>query len=285
MQKSHLMVVEFLIAIGVLGLMGRVWLWRRRRVVNLHGVPRIEPRILRTIPHEPRSHTQGLFFREGELWESTGLHGRSSLRQVDRNSGKVIRTIKVPEKYYAEGAAFLGDRIVQLTWRNGVALIYDVETLGVIDRYTYKGEGWGLASDGQRFYMTDGSHWLTYRDEKLDIIRRMPVKACGRRVRGLNALDYVEGRLLVNVYGLDDILVIDPNTGQIQAVISCHALVASQGSRERGDVLNGIAYDPHTGEIYLTGKEWDRYYVVQVNEVIRPAPLLLDDNLKMESDS
>ncbi len=279
----HLMIVEFLITIGVLGLTAVGWLWRRRRIVNLRGVRRIDPRILRTVPHEPRSHTQGLFFRDGELWESTGLHGHSSLRQVDRNSGKVARSINVPEKYYAEGAACLGDRIVQLTWRNGVALIYDVENLNMIDHYKYKGEGWGLASDGLRFYMTDGSDWLTCRDEKFDVIRRVQVRACGRSVRRLNALDYVEGRLLVNVYGLDDVLVIDPNTGQVQAVISCRALVASQSKRKRGEVLNGIAYDPHTGEIYLTGKGWDLYHVVQVDELIHPAPLLIDDKLKMES--
>jgi len=277
----HFMIVELLITIGVAGLRGGGWLWKRRRVVNLDGIPRIEPRILRTVPHEPRSHTQGLFFRDGELWESTGLHGHSSLRQVDRNSGKVVRSIKVSEKYYAEGAACLGDCIVQLTWRNGVALIYDVENLNVMDRYQYKGEGWGLASDGLRFYMTDGSDWLTCRSEKFNVIHRVPVKACGRRVRGLNALDYVKGRLLVNVYGLDDILVIDPNTGQVQAVISCRALVASQGQRNRGEVLNGIAYNLDTGEIYLTGKGWDRYYVVQIDEIMRPAPLLVDDNLRI----
>ena len=277
------MVVEFLITVGVLCLMGGGWLWRRRRVVKLDGVPRIDPRILRTVPHEPRSHTQGLFFRNGELWESTGLHGHSTLRQVDRNSGKVVRSIKVPEKYYAEGAACLGDRIVQLTWRNEVALIYDVKNLNIMDHYTYKGEGWGLASDGLRFYMTDGSDWLTYRGEKFDVIRRVPVRACGRGVRRLNALDYVEGKLLVNVYGLDDILVIDPITGQVQAVISCHEMAATQCQRKRGEVLNGIAYDPHTGQIYLTGKGWDRYYVVQVDEIIRPVSLLVDDNLGMES--
>jgi glutamine cyclotransferase len=189
-----------------------------------------------------------------------------------------VRSIKVPEKYYAEGAACLGDRIIQLTWRNGVALIYDVENMHIMDHYTYKGKGWGLASDGLKFYMTDGSHWLTCRGEKFDVIRRVPVKACGRRVRGLNALDYVEGRLLVNVYGLDDVLVIDPFTGKVQAVISCHALAASQGQRKRGEVLNGIAYDPNSGEIYLTGKGWDRYYVVQADEFIRSAPPLIDDN-------
>ena len=110
------------------------------------------------------------------------------------------------------------------------------------------------------------------RDERFDIIRRVPVNACGRGVRGLNALDYVEGKLLVNVYGLDDILVIDPTNGMVQLVISCHELVSLQGQRGRGEVLNGIAYDPNSREIYLTGKGWDRYYVVQIEELVSACP-------------
>jgi glutamine cyclotransferase len=218
-------------------------------------------KVLESVPHDPLAFTQGLVFDlQGRLFESTGLEGRSSLREVDPETGTVVRSVPLDATLFAEGLALVGDTLIQLTWQDGVAFAYDAETFEQKSTFEYSGEGWGLCFDGSRLVMSDGTDTLTFRDpETFDEIGEVVVTMEGNPLQLLNELECIGGDVYANVYRSDLIAVIEPSNGEVTTVIDAAALPRPPGA----DVLNGIAVDPQ-GDLWLTGKLWEAVYRVEL---------------------
>lgn len=229
-------------------------------------VPAFIPRVIDTIPHDPDAFTQGFLIHEGRLFESTGRYGESTLREVDLATGEVLRSVAVPEAYFAEGLALVDDRLIQLTWKEGEALVYDLETFEQVETFTYEGEGWGLCYDGESLWMSDGSPYLFQRDPAtFDLIDAVEVTYLGQPIPRLNELECVDGVVYANVWQSDFIVQIDPASGEIVGVIGAMALLTpdERTALQPGAVLNGIAYNPATETFFITGKLWSSMYEVE----------------------
>jgi glutaminyl-peptide cyclotransferase len=221
--------------------------------------------IVRSYPHDPGAFTQGLLFLDGKIYESTGLEGRSSIREVRLEDGRVLRQVAVPRPYFGEGLAAWGPRLISLTWQHGLGFIYDRATLRKIGEWRYPGEGWGLASTGRELAMSDGTPVLRFLDPAtLKERRRLTVTADGQPVHYLNELEWVKGEIYANVWQTDRIARIDPASGKVKGWLDLSALVSKVPRRSHEDVLNGIAYDAKTGRLFVTGKNWPMLYEVRV---------------------
>ena len=212
--------------------------------------------------HDTKAYTQGLFFHDGKLYESTGQCGQSSFRIVDLGSGKVLRKLDFAHKYFGEGSVIFKGKVYMLTWTNRVAFTYDAQTLKYIKTYSYPREGWGLTTDGKSLIASDGSPVLYFMDEDLKVKRSIKVTHEGRAVRYLNELEWIDGRIWANVYTTDMIVIINPSNGKVEATVDCTGLLPRSLRKPDTDVLNGIAYD--RGRIFLTGKNWPKLYEVEI---------------------
>ncbi len=222
--------------------------------------------IVNTYPHDPRAFTQGLDIADGILYEGTGLNGQSWLRRVEMETGEVLQQADLPEEHFGEGIVVFGERIYQLTYQSQLAFVYDRETFEPIETLSYPTEGWGLASDGERLIVSDGSSTLFFRDpETFAEIRRVEVLDGIEPVNQLNELEWVNGEVWANVWNTDTIVRIDPATGAVVGWIDLTGLLQpeDQGS-ENVDVLNGIAIDDATGRIFVTGKFWPALYEIEL---------------------
>lgn len=227
------------------------------------GVRRLVVRVVSSRPHDPAAFTQGLVLDQGTLYESTGLYGQSSLRQVDPKDGRILRKVDVPARYFAEGLALVGEKLVQLTWQEQAALLYKRASFDRAGELAYQGEGWGLCYDGQSLVMSDGSDRLTFRDPETFALRReLHVRLGPNPMDRLNELECVQGKIYANVWQTEEILEIDPATGKVEAVIDASGLLSPQ-ERNGTDVLNGIAYDPAAGTFLITGKLWPKLFEVR----------------------
>ncbi len=225
-------------------------------------VQRLSIKVLAVYPHDPGAFTQGLVWDGGVLYESTGLYGKSSLRRVEPMNGEVVELRAVDPNLFGEGLARVDDRLLQLTWKAGIVLVYDLASLDLIDEYGFNGQGWGLAFDGERLVMSDGTHRLTSRDlEDFRWRSTLEVSLAGRPFNNINELEFAEGRLYANVWGQERIVRIDPRTGEVDAVIDASTLL-SPDEKARVDVLNGVAYDPVSKTFWLTGKFWPKMFQV-----------------------
>lgn len=219
--------------------------------------------VLATRPHDPRAFTQGLFLADGVLYESTGLNGESTLRRVDPATGRVLERVDLPDTVFAEGLARVGDRLIQLTWQNRVAFVYDRATFRQIGQHAYDTEGWGLCHDGRRLVMSDGTSTLFFRDPAtFGVVGQVAVTVDGVPRDLLNELECVGNRVYANVWQTDTIVRIDPATGIVDAVIDASGLLAPD-ERAAADVLNGIAWDPAAGTFLITGKLWPKLFEVR----------------------
>lgn len=226
------------------------------------GPEQYKLKVVKEYPHDTGSYTQGLFFNGDQLYESTGQYGESTFRKVDLETGKALNTIKFARKYFIEGSVMLGDRLYILTWTNKVAFIYGASDLKYSKTYTYPREGWGLTTDGKRLIASDGSSKLFFMNSDYVQERSVNVTLNGRPVRYLNELEWIDGKVWANVYMTDAIVIINPDTGVVEAVINCQGLLPEKLRTRDTDVLNGIAY--HDGHIYLTGKNWPKLYEVKL---------------------
>ncbi|QNA87295.1 glutaminyl-peptide cyclotransferase [Massilia sp. Dwa41.01b] len=220
-----------------------------------------------TYPHDPKAFTQGLFFRDGHLYESTGLTGQSTLRRVELKTGKVLQKTALPQDVFGEGSTAIGDSILGLTWQAKTGYIFDAKTLAMKGRFPYEGEGWGLASDAKYVYMSDGSASIRVLDPKtLKEVRRVPVSADGKPIDSLNELEMVDGELYANVWGTDVIARIDPASGKVVGWIDLSGLLPREkrGTGSVDAVLNGIAYDAKTRRLYVTGKLWPKLFEIEL---------------------
>jgi glutamine cyclotransferase len=216
----------------------------------------VVPRLVRTLPHDSTAFTQGLLFYGDSLLESTGApRGReSSLRVIDPRTGAVRRHQLVPG-VFAEGIAVAGEKLVQLTWRSGMARVYTLPGLAAVGWMRYNGEGWGLTHDGESFVMSNGSDTLYWRNTAFEITRRVAVTLKGKPLSNLNELEYAPGKVYANVWFSSYVFDIDPRSGEVRRMIDCTALVRKAGGNEHR-VLNGIAYNPSTETFFVTGKDW-----------------------------
>lgn len=228
----------------------------------------VVPEIVAEYPHDTKAYTQGLLWADGGLYESTGEYGESSLRKVDLPTGKVERMVSLPERYFGEGLALVGDSLLyQLTWQEQRCFVYRKSDFRQVGVFSYSGEGWGLAPDvaGDSLYMSDGSSWIRVLDpEDFSQQRRFQVRDHKGPVLEINELEWIGDKLWANLYLTDRIAVIDPITGQVTHYIDCSALETRIAHRRGTDVFNGIAYDPATGRIFVTGKNWDKLFEIKV---------------------
>jgi glutaminyl-peptide cyclotransferase len=223
-------------------------------------------------PHDPQAFTQGLFVKDGQLYETTGQKGQSTLRKVDLKTGKVLQKKALADEYFGEGSTQVGDTIVGLTWQSNVGFIYDAKTFALKGRFNYKGEGWGLASDAKNVYMSDGSAEIRILDPKtLEERRRIRVTAEGKPITQLNELEVVDGEIFANVWGTDVIARIDPASGNVVGWIDLTGLLppAQRGTASVDAVLNGIAYDGKHHRLYVTGKLWPKLFEIELVQIKR----------------
>lgn len=223
-------------------------------------------KVVKEYPHDETSYTQGLFFQGDHLIETTGQKGESTLRKVDLATGKALKRFDFDRKYFLEGSVELNGKIFILTWLNKVAFIYDASSLEYLQTFSYPREGWGLTTDGTQLIASDGSSKLFFMDERFQLKKTLQVRLDGKPLRALNELEWIGGKVWANVYLTDMIVVIDPQTGNVEAKIDCTGLLPEALRDEYTDVLNGIAFNPADGKLYLTGKYWKRLYEVELVE-------------------
>jgi glutaminyl-peptide cyclotransferase len=238
---------------------------RPAMVVRSKQTPTFGVRVVDRIPHDTGAFTQGLVLHGGKLYESTGLFGSSSLRRLDRYGGGIEAIVSLPKELFGEGIAVLDDRLYQLTWKSGIALVYDVATLAPRDTFRYVGEGWGLTSFGDSLIMSDGTSRLRVLDPAtFRIARTLDVSDAGAPVKSLNELEYIDGEIWANVWPSTSIARIDPASGRVRAWVDVSDVRRADPRRSDQNVTNGIAYDTATGQVFITGKRWSWVYVVEV---------------------
>ena len=229
------------------------------------SAPVLRPEILAEIPHDTGAFTQGLVWLNGDLYESTGLYGESTLRRVNPRTGAVMRLQKLPAATFAEGLAWFQGGLIQLTWQEGQAFRYTLANWKKpASNFKYAGEGWGLTAIGSTLWMSNGSDTLYRRDAAFRVTGRAAVKRDGRPVPRLNELEAARGKVVANVWYSDSLFIIDPANGRVLAVVDASGLTARSGRRSADEVLNGIAYDPSKKVFYLTGKKWPKMFKVRI---------------------
>lgn len=230
------------------------------------------------LPHDPSAFTEGLLISQGVLYESTGNYGHSDVRRVDLASGRILTRHALPDQYFGEGLARIGDRLYQLTWKSGTGFVYDADTLRPVGRFHYKGQGWGLTRCGEQLVMSNGSDTLLFVDPSdFSVQRRLPVTQQGQPVTYLNELETINGLIWANVWLTDEIVRINPANGHVVDRINASALAESMP--DTADVLNGIAYDADRDRVYITGKYWPTLF-----RIARPtAAGLADQNASAEA--
>lgn len=224
------------------------------------STPVVQATVLQRFPHDTGAYTQGLLLAGTRVLESTGRYGQSDVRETALASGTIVRRTRMGDQYFAEGLARVGDRLFQLTWREGTGFRYDAATLAVVDSFAYTGEGWGLASDGTVLYGTDGSTRVSVLDPvTLSVVRSFEVTEGGRPLPALNELEWVDGELWANVYQTDFIARIDPGTGAVKGYVGIAGILTPEQRADvgrRGGTSNGIGYDAPSGRLLVTGKLW-----------------------------
>jgi glutaminyl-peptide cyclotransferase len=228
-------------------------------------VPKYGYQIVNIWPHDSNAFTQGLILTDGKLLESTGEVGRSSLRSVDLQTGRVLKKVDVPAPYFAEGIALLNGKIYQLTWQHQLGFIYDAHTFDHVGQFNYTGEGWGLTTDGQSLILSDGTNRIRFLDpNNFRVTKTITVLDGGTPIDQLNELEYVQGSIYANVWHDNRIAIIDPQNGHVTAWIDLTGLMPEGELQDPEAVLNGIAYDQVNNKLYVTGKLWPRLFEIKI---------------------
>lgn len=229
------------------------------------GAPVSGFEVVQSWPHDPEAFTQGLLYQGGKLYEGTGLNGASSVREVNLETGEVLRKRDVPRQYFGEGLALLGDKLYELTWRSHVGFVYDAATFQQLGQFTYPTEGWGLTTDGASLILSDGTSTLRFLNPSTFAVQRtVTVTDAGREIPELNELEFIRGEIYANVWRTDRIARIDPATGRVNSWIDLTGLLPNRERTGGEDVLNGIAYDAAGDRLLVTGKLWPKLFQIRV---------------------
>lgn len=231
--------------------------------------------VVKAYPHDSKAFTQGLLFHNGFLYESTGQEGESTLRRVDIETGKVLQKVDQPKESFAEGITLLNDKIYQLTWQEGICRVFDAKDFTLIRQLDYQGEGWGITTDGQHLFMTDRTHVIRVMDpETFKPVRMITVlREDGKPLMQINELEYIKGEIWANVWHSEEprilgkpnyIARIDPATGKLLGWINLFGISPDDVERDDENTLNGIAYDPATDRIFVTGKKWKKLFEIKI---------------------
>ena len=232
------------------------------------AIPTYGFEVVNVWPHDRDAFTQGLVFRDGKLLESTGQEGRSSLRTVELETGKVLKKVDVPSPYFAEGITLLKGKIYQLTWQHQQGFIYDQWTFEKIGTFSYQGEGWGLTNDGESLIESDGSNQIKFIDPSdFHVSRTIAVLEGRTPVREINELEFVRGEIYANLWHDDRIARIDPKTGRVSGWINLKGLLSGSEIRDEEAVLNGIAYDEINDRLFVTGKLWPKLFEIRLKQI------------------
>ncbi len=229
-------------------------------------IPVYTYRVVHVYPHDPNAFTEGLFYLNGYLYESTGIEGHSSIRKVRLETGEIVLSRDVAPEYFGEGITYWGNRLIGLTWKSRVGFIYNLRSFAVEGRFAYPGEGWALTRNDREIIMSDGTSNLRILDPNtLREVRRIHVTAQGRAVDQLNELEWMQGSVLANIWQTDRIARIDPSTGEVVAWIDLAGILPGR-DRIPGytDVLNGIAYDSSKDRLFVTGKLWPKLFEIRI---------------------
>ena len=219
------------------------------------------------LPHSTSAYTQGLQWEGGVFYEGTGLNGRSELRVVNPATGEALKRVSLDRNYFGEGITLLGDRIYQLTWTSGKAFVYDKATLRKVGEHSYEGEGWGITTDGTLLYTSDGTDRITVRNPRtFKAERTIEVRNAGRKLGMLNELEWIEGEIWANVYMTDQIVRINPESGAVVGIVDLTGLQAPSDRKWQDDVLNGIAWDASARRLFVTGKNWNKIYQIELTQ-------------------
>lgn len=251
-----------LISIAVLALASAYWgLGEDRRAET----PVIGYEVIRTYPHDPTAFTQGLVYTDGRLYESTGLYGKSSIRLVDLETGRVLQHHDLPTEYFGEGLTVWDNKLYQLTWKAGTGFVYDIFSFSVDKTFHYGGEGWGLTQNGKDLILSDGTSFLRFLNpQSFRENRRIQVHDGDKRVENLNELEYVRGEISANIWQTDRIARISPANGKVLGWIDLAGLVDKRALASPDAVLNGIAYDSRSNRLFVTGKLWPKLFQIRV---------------------
>jgi len=224
-------------------------------------------KLVRSYPHDPAAFTEGLFYHDGGLYESTGLEGESEIRKVDLRNGKVLDRRTIPRPYFGEGIVNWKDRLISLTWRHRQGFVWKLNDFSPLSEFRYEGEGWGLTQDGRSLIMSDGTAQLRFLNpEKLTEERRITVTWNGRPVDRLNELEYVKGEIWANIWYDTHIARIDPRTGAVIDWLDIAQLLKASGAKDSEAVANGIAYDAKAGRLFVTGKNWAKLFEIRIEK-------------------
>lgn len=226
-----------------------------------------EWRVVRIYPHDPEAFTQGLIFRDGYLYESTGLKGKSSLRKIRLETGEIIQHQQIESDYFAEGLTDWNEQLIQLTLSSEIAFVYNLNSFERTGTFRYSGKGWGLTNNGEELIMSDGSSVLRFLDpESFEETRLLTVTDNGKKVPDLNELEMIGDKIFANVLFSDEIIEIDPENGKVTGRVNLKKLVDKVENVATVNVLNGIAYDSLNNRIFVTGKLWPNIYEIEIRE-------------------
>ena len=236
--------------------------------LNAQGrVPIYTSKVQQSYAHSRDAYTQGLFFHNGQMFESIGQYGSSCFREVDFRTGEILRQIDFEDNYFIEGSCVLNGLVYILTWKENKCFIYDLATFNQVGVLYYPTEGWGLTTDGKDLIMSDGTSDIYFLDPNTMIEkRRVSVKYGGNSLSYLNELEYIDGKIYANVYGSDNIVIIEPEDGKVIGKIECSGLLTLRESYGV-DVLNGIAYNTETKKLYITGKLWPKLFEINTTSL------------------
>lgn len=228
----------------------------------------IDYRIVKTYPHDKNAFTQGLEFHNGYLYEGTGLYGRSSLRKIELQTGKILKQINLDEKYFGEGITIFNNKIYQLSWQNNTMFVYDID-FNLIKKVNYSGEGWGLSNDGENLIMSNGSEYIYYRDpETFEIKKKFKVEFNNEPLKNINELEYINGFIYANIWGKDIIVQISP-AAEVVAYLDLKNILDKNKYDYKINVLNGIAYLEERDHLLITGKLWPKIFEIKIINSIK----------------
>jgi len=230
------------------------------------AVPIYQCDIVHTYPHDPAAFTEGLFYLNGFLYESTGLEQHSSIRKVRIDTGEVVKKIDIPPQYFGEGIVNWGTHLISLTWKSQVGFVFDLSSFKLQRQFHYSGEGWALTQDGKQLIMSDGTPELRFLNPTTLLeTRRIEVTLDGKPIHNVNELEWVKGEIYANVWETTWILRIDPANGHVVGLINLAGLLSAPDEANGPDnVLNGIAYDAKGDRLFVTGKNWPKLFEIRI---------------------